>query len=197
MRNKIYVVPMVLRLLIGCGFRISETLALKVENYDEDKQVLHMYETKNCKARDIPLSSSLAEILEMYIARLRHQNPEAIYLFPGNTGHPHYNIKQFAYDFSKLKSLSGITAETAEHSRGACVHTLRHYFAITSFKKNIDMIESAESAVPYLSYYLGHEDYRETEKYLKFTGSLFPEMIEAFGSYSNELFEDNTYDEEE
>ena len=34
--------------------------------------------------------------------------------------------------------------------------------------------------MPFLSVYLGHHDMDETEKYLKFSGDMFPEYIELF-----------------
>lgn len=42
--------------------------------------------------------------------------------------------------------------------------------------------------MPFLSVYLGHHDMDETEKYLKFSGDMFPEYIELFEDFASGVF---------
>ena len=54
-----------------------------------------------------------------------------------------------------------------------------HYFAIHSFAQAEQNGRPAEDSVPFLSVYLGHHDMDETEKYLKFSGDMFPGIYRA------------------
>lgn len=53
----------------------------------------------------------------------------------------------------------------------------------------------AEDSVPFLSVYLGHHDMDETEKYLKFSGDMFPEYIELFEDFASGVFAEVAYEE--
>ena len=48
--------PVILRMLYGCGLRISEALSLKMKNVDLSKGLLYIYDSKNHK--DYPASSN-------------------------------------------------------------------------------------------------------------------------------------------
>ena len=56
----------------------------------------------------------------------------------------------------------------------------RHYFAIHSFAQVRTERTASGRFCALLSDYLGHHDMDETEKYLKFSGDMFPEYIELF-----------------
>lgn len=59
-------VPIVFRILIGCGTRVGETLALRVEDVDLKEGIIHLKTTKNGKFRSIPVSDSLLKVLRQY-----------------------------------------------------------------------------------------------------------------------------------
>lgn len=72
--------------------------------------------------------------------------------------------------------------------RGACIHCFRHVFAIKSFKLAEEHGSKITDAVPFLSTYLGHDSLYETEKYLKFSGELFPNTMAKFEAYTDAIF---------
>lgn len=55
--------PIILRLLYGCGLRLGEAIMLKVSNIDLDKGVLLLQKTKSKEQRLVPVHPSLREIL--------------------------------------------------------------------------------------------------------------------------------------
>ena len=59
-------VPIIFRILIGCGTRIGETLALKVEDVDIINGIIHLKETKNSRFRAVPISDSLLIAIKQY-----------------------------------------------------------------------------------------------------------------------------------
>ncbi|XBX03671.1 hypothetical protein QMP26_24390 [Enterocloster clostridioformis] len=83
---------------------------------------------------------------------------------------------------------TGLYVPGKPHSRGQCLHCFRHYFAIHSFARAEKNGRPADDSVPFLSVYLGHHDMDETEKYLKFSGDMFPEYSGLFEEYAVGVF---------
>ena len=81
------------------------------------------------------------------------------------------------------------------HERGACLHCLRHTFAVKSFDKNERNGIKACDSVPFLSTYLGHDSLYETEKYLKYSGDYFADTLTRFEAFAGDLFPEVTFDE--
>ena len=101
----------------------------------------------------------------------------------------------FDLRFRNLLQETGLYVPGKAHSRGQCLHCFRHYFAIHSFAQAEQNGRSAEDSVPFLSVYLGHHDMDETEKYLKFSGDMFPEYIELFEDFASGVFAEVAYEE--
>ena len=70
----------------------------------------------------------------------------------------------------------------------AGIHCFRHVFAIKSFKLVEECGIKITDAVPFLPTYLGHDSLYETEKYLKFSGELFPDTTAKFEAYTDGIF---------
>jgi len=90
---------------------------------------------------------------------------------------------------------TGLYVPEKAHSRGQCLHCFRHYFAIHSFAQTEKNGRPTDDSVPFLSVYLGHHDMDETEKYLKFSGDMFPEYTELFEDYATGVFTEAAYEE--
>jgi len=121
--------------------------------------------------------------------RLGITGNSSYYIFPTNNFREHVTMKGVRYYFNHVLKKCGITyIRRKKHERGPCQHCLRHLFVLKSFKK----VESAglriDDAIPYLSIYLGHDSLNETEKYLKFSGELFPDSMEKFYDFTQSLF---------
>jgi integrase len=179
-------IPMLLRLLYCCGLRLGEAVHLKLKDIDFSRGIITLKVTKKYKQRLVPMHDELTAILRDYcIAMGIIVKPDA-YLFPGidkNTPLAGNNIRNY---YKKLLLLAGITRGGYQpYERGACIHCFRHVFAINAFKNAGIKITDA---VPFLSTYLGHDSLYETEKYLKFSGDLFPDTIEKFEVYTDGIF---------
>jgi len=61
--------------------------------------------------------------------------------------------------------------------KGPRVHDFRHTFAVHSLEKMVKEGRELSSALPRLSAYLGHTNLAATEKYLRLTAELYPEII--------------------
>ena len=188
--------PMILRLMYGCGLRIGETVALRMDNVDLVAGVLTLKCTKGDKQRIVPMHHSLTEILEHYCMAMGILGYPESYLFPTiNTLEP-VTPMCVGDKFDELLELTKISLPgRKKNQRGPCLHCLRHVFAFKAFANAEKNGRRIDDIVPYLSIYLGHDSLRETEKYLKFSSELFPEAMEMFEQYTAEVFPEVNYDE--
>jgi integrase len=81
-----------------------------------------------------------------------------------------------------------------KHERGPCLHCFRHVFAFKSFEQAERAGRHLDDAIPYLSIYLGHDSLDETSKYLKFSSELFPDAVETYGTYMEDLLPEIDYE---
>lgn len=185
--TKSFCVPMILRLLAYCGLREKEALTIQISNYDFEKGILLLRNTKGRKERYIPLHNSLASLFGDYLYRIKELFPNTNYAFPNNTGNQHINKAEFSYEFEKIKKRANMDIQRVNHERTNCIHCLRHSFAVLSYQKlkkiEVDML-------PVLSAYLGHKGILETETYLKFSYILNPEDNNKFEKFTNDIWED-------
>jgi len=178
-------IPMILRILYGCGTRLGETLALRRRDIDFKSRTIFLRETKYSKERRIPAHESLMLILEKYCLALGIMlSPEA-YLFPGKKKGRHFTERQTATWFSELLQLANIDQrEKKPGERGACLHCFRHLFVLKSMRQLEAAGHSVDMNDLLLPTYLGHEHLLDTDKYMKFSGAQIPESLEAFESFT-------------
>ena len=81
--HKVY--STLVRLLYGCGLRISEALSLKISDIDFTNNIIHVFHSKNNVSRIVCMSNSLSEVVKSYITSL---NISEIWLFPSPKGRP-------------------------------------------------------------------------------------------------------------
>jgi len=189
-------IPMLLRLLLGCGMRLGEAVCLKVADIDFKTGSLTLKHTKKDKQRIVPMHPGLADTLSMYCLSMGIAgNPDA-WVFPGETSETHLTKQNVWHRFDTILRKSGISLPGRKKSeRGPCLHCLRHLFVLQSFRQLERKGHRVDDAIPYLSLYLGHESLRETEKYMKFSSELFPEEMECFADFTKGIFPEVNYEE--
>lgn len=186
--------PTVLRLLDTAGLRIGEAVSLKMNDVSLADGVLTMKNTKNDRQRFVPLSGSMSDILRRYCTVMNLPQNTELPLFPRRS----YEEPLLWYDiydrFNAILVRLGIYREGAYiKSRGPCLHCLRHRFVMKSLKRLISQGIPFNEAMTYISVYAGHVGIAETEQYMKFAADLFPEELEKFEQYSQELYPDEDY----
>ena len=180
--------PVIIRLLYSCGLRIGETVKLTTDDVDIEKGILRLVNTKGDKQRFVPMSNAMTNILMKYCMVMGLLGKSNKWLFPSAKVDSHISDKAIKRRFEIILKANGILLENRKkYERGPCLHCLRHVFAFKSFAKAEQEGKILNDAVPYLSIYLGHDSLNETEKYLKFSNEMFPETINAFGSFMYDL----------
>ncbi|MVX67377.1 tyrosine-type recombinase/integrase [Clostridium chromiireducens] len=167
------IVPVVFRILYGCGLRVSEVLRLQVKDIDLEHRVLTIRNTKFSKDRYVPMASSLNEKCSDYLKRMHPiANPED-YFIKSPSGYK-YTQEAVYYWFRVILWKIGISHGGKGH--GPRVHDLRHTFAVHCLKRWVLNEKDITAALPVLSAYLGHSDLRGTQIYLRLTADLFPSI---------------------
>jgi len=165
------VIPMIFKLIYGCGLRISEARKLLVEDVDLQEGVLLVRATKFNKDRYVPMAQSLLQRCRSYAARaVVGNNAKSPFLPSPSRGF--YCCGTIEYAFHQCLAIAGIP----HTDDGPNVHSLRHSFAVHNLMRWGAQEKDVNVLLPYLSAYMGHEDLRGTERYLRMTIEMFPEI---------------------
>lgn len=187
--------PVIIRIALCCGLRISEAVCLKRKNFNSDDGILTIENSKNGRQRIVPMHGSLTEILVKYcLAAGIPGKPEA-WLFPGIDDSVHVESAKIYFRFAYILETAGITVSKEKYERGPCFHCLRHTFVLRSFRQLEAMGVSTDNSVPYLSIYLGHNSLKETERYMKFTTDMFADEFQKFAAFSRGVFPEVCYED--
>lgn len=168
--------PVLFRLLLGCGLRISEALGLKLGDTDLDNGILVIRGSKFNKDRLIPLSDSLLAVLRGYSTthhRILKGDKEPFFAHRDSRAVSKNNIYRW---FRKVIWAAGISH--GGRGNGPRVHDFRHTFSVYSLKAMTDKGMDMYCALPLLSTYLGHASVSATGQYVRLTQDMFPEVIE-------------------
>jgi len=181
-------IPMVIRILYGCGTRLGETVALQRKDIDFKARTIFLRNAKFSKERLIPIHESLISILERYCLAIGIMHKPEAYIFPGGKPNTHYTKRQMATWFSEILRLSNIDQrDKGYNERGASLHSFRHLFVL----KSMQQLEASGHPVDMndllLPAYLGHECLLDTDKYMRFSGVQIPETLDAFERFSEGL----------
>lgn len=168
--------PVLFRLLFGCGLRISEALGLKYRDVDLDKGTLLVRQSKNNKDRIIPVSESLLGILRDYSTGAHKLILDDNECFFTHKDHRPVTSDAVYRWFRKIIWAAGISH--GGRGNGPRVHDARHTFSVYSLKAMADRGMDVYCALPILSVYLGHASTSATEQYVRLTQDMFPEIID-------------------
>lgn len=181
--------PMILKILYGCGLRRSEAMNLKKRDFDLEIGVLKIWDSKNHKDRLIPMSSSLWEQTIQFVQKYGKDMPPEAYLF-SETGETPFSSEIIYNRFRDILFECGIPHRGKGY--GPRLHDLRHTFAVHSLKQLADSGEDLYTILPVLSKYLGHSSVSATQYYLRLTSEMYPDVINRmeanFGDIYPEVF---------
>jgi integrase/recombinase XerD len=174
--DRIY--PLVFRILIGCGTRITETLHIEKQDINLEQGTLLLHKTKNQKERIVPMADSLRNRCRDYVATTRSLRGfvSPRWLFPNAAGVP-YNAQSLYGVFRRVLRLAGISH--GGKGKGPRLHDLRHTFAVNVLNKWVREGRHLTTALPYLSLYMGHAGLKASQHYLRLTTQMYPDLIKS------------------
>ena len=168
--NQHIIYPVLMRMLYGCGLRVSEALCLKVSDVNLRDGILTVTKTKFNKSRLIPMSASLTKICSSYAAKMNFDIKDSRYFFSA-PDKGRYNRSVIYVKFKNLLKEASIVR--AGYASGPRLHDLRHTFAVHSLEKMVAEGVDIYCSLPILCAYLGHRGIESTEKYLRLTKQSF------------------------
>lgn len=116
----------------------------------------------------MPVSFNVMELCSKYNRIAEAINPKRTYFFQSITGSV-YTQQWFEGIFKTCWMMSGNVA-----GRGSCTpYMLRHNFATQTLMRWVEEEKNLDAMIPYLSAYMGHEDFSSTYYYIH----LLPERL--------------------
>lgn len=155
------IIATVYRLIYFCGLRPNEGREIRRNDIDTDNRTLLIRENKTHKERLIPMAEDVAELCSGYISKRDILFPDSEYLFPSPDGSP-YPAKWLTRHFLHLWR----QAYPQDQHKRVRVYDFRHRFATAVLMDWLDRGEDLYTALPYLSAYMGHSDFRDTAYYI-------------------------------
>ncbi len=179
------VYPVLFRMLYGCGLRISEALNLKVGDVDLAGGILTIKKSKYNKDRLVPMSESLNLICRIFYKKIHKNSSVNDYFFKNKNGSQRSKCTVYGR-FRELLWESDIPYRGK--GKGPRLHDVRHVFCCHSLKEISDKKIDLYCALPVLSTYLGHSSIKATEKYLRLTEELYPDIIRRTGNITSYVY---------
>ena len=173
-------------LLYGAGLRLSEALALTVDDVDLSANLLVVRLTKFFKTRMLPIGPKLSSALGLYAEKRlalldRLPSGHAFLLRRRGIAISRYAAERY---FRILRSRVGIERRDGAYFQPR-LHDLRHTFAVHRLVAWYRQGADVQLLLPKLSTYLGHISLAETQHYLTMTPDLLREAGRRFESYAN------------
>lgn len=178
-------IPVLFRLLYGCGLRIGEALQIRCNDIDFVKNVITLNHTKLDKERLIPMSDSLATVIKKYIENNKYitTDDSLIFFYRKNELLSEHSVYgRFRLTLEK----SGIPYEGK--LRGPRLHDFRHTFAVKTMNRLSDEGNDLYVILPILSAYLGHSGIETTEKYIRLTEERLSTISDSMQLHLSDLF---------
>jgi integrase len=161
-------------LLAATGLRISEALALRIDDITEDG--LFIRETKFHKSRLVPLHETTSVAMQRYLEQRCKTGGFDNQLFISHSQRGlSYNTA--AHNFRSLVTSIGLQPRTGQ--RAPTLHCMRHSFAVRSLEACPRGRDNVTRHLLALSTYLGHAHASDTYWYLQATPHLMADIADA------------------
>lgn len=183
-RSCAMVMPVLLRVLYSTAMRVGEALSIVNKNVDFKRHLIILGKTKNRRDRCCAMPPSLETVIREYM-HFRDMlpvdgiaDPDSL-LFRCFNGKP---VRQLAvrHRFHALQRSIGMHA--LANGKLPRLHDIRHTACVNAMRKLMAAGKDIYCCMPQLAAYMGHYDTSSTERYLRLTSSVFPELLEMAGN---------------
>ncbi len=168
-----YVIPVIFRLLYTCGLRSSEARLLHVDDVDLATGKIFIRNTKGWEARIVYVSEEMRDLLCRYDCIIDHYLPGREAFFPNQRG-DYYNKSTIDIWFHEFWDPLPEAAVTKGNKPR--VHDFRHSYCVYRLNQWVKEKKDLNALYPYLSEFVGHSNFSDTDYYLTFTELFYPEF---------------------
>jgi integrase/recombinase XerD len=188
-----YVIPVFFRTLYCCGLRSSEARLLRKEDVDLETGKITIRESKGWKARVIYMSLELLSVCVEYDLILDSIMSNRQAFFPNKNG-LHYNNTTINCWFHEFWDILPESREVVGNK--ARVHDFRHTYAVHRLNQWVKEGQDINTLYPYLSEYMGHSNYANTDYYLSLIEDFYPELEKRLSSINEDILPEVHCEEE-
>jgi len=179
-----YVIPVLFRLLYCCGLRQSEARLLRTTDVNLDNGKLVIRESKGWKTRIVYMSDDLLDVCRKYHECIEDMMPGREVFFP-NKNDQAFNrgtIDTWFHEFwDHLPEAGKVIGNPAR------VHDFRHHFCIERLNRWVEEGQDLTALYPYLSEFMGHSNFADTDYYLSLVDSFYPEMERRLSDLNDDI----------
>jgi integrase len=165
-------------LIAACGLRISEALALQIDDIRPDG--LRIRETKFRKSRLVPLHPTTAKQLDLYLQRRQQVARVETHVFVSLRRKP---LRYPTVNETFLFLLRKLGLRAGPGQPGPRLHDVRHTFASRALENSPDEPSRISRHILALSTYLGHARITDTYWYLQSTTHLMMRIADDCQAY--------------
>jgi len=168
--------PALFRLLYSTGLRLGEALALERKDVNLTEKHVTVRQSKNGTERLVPISDSMADACLQYKNRkMLRKSSSVCNLFFVKYDNTPCGQHTASSTFRKVLWKAGIPYKGK--GIGPRLHDLRHTFACHSLVAMTESGMDLYSSLPILSTYLGHRTLESTDKYVRLTAEMYPDLL--------------------
>jgi site-specific recombinase XerD len=175
----------ILLLLYGAGLRVSESVALTLEDLDLPNAVITIRDTKFNKTRLVPLGLELNRAMAQYAAsrtKAGYAQTSSARFFVLRRGGP-VSVQLIEQRFKYLREQVGIRRTDGARYQPR-LHDLRHSFSVHRLISWYQQGADVQNLLPQLATYLGHVNIAATQVYLTMTPELLQAASQRFERYA-------------
>lgn len=168
-----YVIPVIFRLLYSCGLRSSEARLLNTDDVDLSTGKIFIRKSKGWEARIIYVSSDMLDLLRRYDRIVAALLPERKAFFPNHKGE-HYSRSSLDTWFHEF--WDDLPEASVSKGNKPRVHDLRHTYCVFRLNQWVKEHADLNALYPYLSEFVGHSNFADTDYYLTLAEPFYPEF---------------------
>ena len=171
--HKCYTIPVIFRMLYSTEVRSSEARRLRMEDVDLNTGKIFIRKSKGWEARVIYASSDLLDLMNRYDSIVRKAYPEREAFFPNRKG-THYSQSTIDSWFHEFWDNLPEAADCKGNAPR--VHDFRHTYCVYRLNQWVREKKDLNALYPYLSEYVGHSNFSDTDYYLTLAEPFYPEL---------------------
>ena len=168
-----YVIPVIFRLIYTCGLRSSEARLLSVYDIDLTNGKILIRKTKGWEARIIYVSEDMLDLLRRYDRIINKYLPNREAFFPNQEGDYYHKSTLDVWFHEFWDRLPESSVAKGNKPR---VHDLRHSYCVYRLNQWVRDNEDLNALYPYLSEFVGHSNFADTDYYLTLAEPFYPEF---------------------
>jgi integrase len=189
-RSMLMIFPALIRMLAGTGIRVGEAIKLQNNDVNLEENYLILKGCKNGKDRIVPISESLANVCAQY-RKYRELLPcHSNYFFVKLNGCSCLG-KSLSYWWKIILKKAEI--KNRGNIVGPRIQDIRHSFCVKSMTRLSKEGQDLYYVLPILSTYVGHQSLAATDRYVRMTSEMYPDLLSQTDSICTYIYPELKY----